>query len=295
MPFPTYYLSHLKKHVRLGRIKPRVRPLTLHLQNYLLNHLSPPPASVDYTQKVTSWPMYLNDQLGDCVIAGGGHEIGCWTANESGSEVTFTDGQITSLYSAIGGYVPGDESTDNGCMITDMLNFWQSSGYPGSHTIAGYAAVNTSNQQELQLACYLFGTVTLGAILPDSWLDDPQPGFVWDVGKPNPQHGHCVPVVGYNAQGVQIVSWGMVGTITWAAVTNAGIVDEAYAKVSPDWATGQNQAPSGLNMAELQADLQMVSAGSDFTSTAAPNGKSRQNGRSRGQKSDVPKRRVRVK
>ena len=46
-----------------------------------------------------------------------------------------------------------------------------------------------------------------------------QPGFVWDVAGPaNPDNGHCFVGVGYTDIGVVIDSWGMLGTITWAAI-----------------------------------------------------------------------------
>ena len=52
--------------------------------------------------------MYLNDTEGDCVIAEMCHSEGIFTGNANGGPVIFTPDQVNTLYSAIGGYVPGD-------------------------------------------------------------------------------------------------------------------------------------------------------------------------------------------
>ena len=48
--------------------------------------------------------VFLNDQLGDCVIAGGYHTIGTITAN-AGNPFVASTSQVTADYSAIGGYI----------------------------------------------------------------------------------------------------------------------------------------------------------------------------------------------
>src|ERR1039457_2901176 len=42
--------------------------------------------------------IYLNDRLGDCVIASLAHLIGLWTGNASGTAVQATDAEINAIY-----------------------------------------------------------------------------------------------------------------------------------------------------------------------------------------------------
>jgi hypothetical protein len=60
--------------------------------------------------------MLGNDTVGDCVLAGGGHETMLWN-REAGKTVPFTAANSIKDYSAITGYAPADPSSDKG---TDM-------------------------------------------------------------------------------------------------------------------------------------------------------------------------------
>ena len=101
-----------------------------------------------------------------------------------------------------------------------------------------------------------------GIDLPDAWIT-PFPsasGFVWDVaGASDPNNGHCVIGLGYNAQGVIIDSWGMLGTITWAAVAKycaANVGGELFTVITPDQlAKGQTTAPNGVAWSTLISDF----------------------------------------
>jgi hypothetical protein len=254
------------KVYKLGRKRPVARCPRFALKNYLARSTPPPPASVDYTAqaKAALGEMYENDTLGDCVIAGMAHVVGLMTGNaDGGKPFIYTDKQITTLYSAIGGYVPGDPSTDNGCDEQTALNYWENNGAPkGSHEIAGWMAVDATNQEECELAMYLFENLYFGLELPDAWINPfpSAPGFTWDVaGDPDPNNGHCVVGVGYNAQGIQIDTWGMTGTMTWAAVARYA-VDAAggalYTVVSIDSISKVTQkGATGFDWSQLIADF----------------------------------------
>ena len=81
MSVKTVSLPQAGITVKLGRKRPAVPPKTLKLRRYLLKDLPPPPSSADWATPVKSWPMYMNNKIGDCTAAAGGHEIGCFTAN----------------------------------------------------------------------------------------------------------------------------------------------------------------------------------------------------------------------
>src|ERR1700740_2903465 len=78
---------------------------------------------VDYCSKVYTWPMYLNDQLGDCTCAGVCHCVNAWTKYVTGVEEVLPNSVPLAVYEAVGKYVPGDPSTDNGCVMSDILAY----------------------------------------------------------------------------------------------------------------------------------------------------------------------------
>jgi hypothetical protein len=201
--------------------------------------------------------MFLNDTVGSCTIAGAGHAIQVWTAN-TGSEVTVPDSTILSYYEQWDGYVPGDPSTDNGGVELDVLNDWRQQGLDG-HQIKGYAAAAHSNLGEIRAAINLFGGVYIGLSLPVT----AQSQDVWDLtslsdpnAEPGSWGGHCVFVVGYDADGFTCITWGALKKMTNAFWVN--YCDEAYALFGADWINTGGQAPSGFDAAQLTADLAAI-------------------------------------
>jgi hypothetical protein len=235
------------------------------LKDYLEKEaLSAPPTTCSYsTAAATSLAnIYGNDTLGDCVIAGIGHTEGVLSAN-SGNEFIFSPSQIISLYSAIGGYVSGNPSTDNGCDEVTALNHWRHHGAPiGHHKIAAYISIDPTSPVEYRQALWLFENLMFGLELPDAWVT-PFPsksGFIWDkAGKPDPENGHCVIGCGYDSTGVTIATWGMLGTMTDAAIAdyltwqNGG---QLFCVLSTELINSAiKKSPAGLNWAQLVTDF----------------------------------------
>jgi hypothetical protein len=255
--------------VKLGRRRPPPGGKKLKLTHYTrIGQLPTPPASCDYSKaaKAVLDDVYLNDALGDCVIAGGYHVVGVETGN-AGDLFHATADQITADYSAIGGYRPGDPSTDNGCDEQTALNYWTQNGFADGTKLTGWMAVDATNQDEAMLAMYLFENLYFGIELPDAWIS-PMPdssGFIWDVGTPNVNNGHCVMGVGYDSQGVIIDTWGFLGKLTWAAIAALCVPSaggELYTMVTPDQlAKGQTKAPNGIAWSDLLADFQSLRGG----------------------------------
>jgi hypothetical protein len=221
---------------------------------------------MDYSQAAASAiaEMYLNDTYGDCVPAGCSHGDGVFTGNATGgSPVIFTATQVEAMYTGMSGGVfnPADPTnTDQGCDPLVALQWWQKNGLlaDGSHKIAGYLAVDPSNKVELRSAMALFENLFFCMDLPDAWVN-PTPsasGFVWDVaGSPDPSNGHFVVGVGCNTTGIPFATWGMVGTLTYAAIAeycadaNGG---ELYTVVSQDSIVkGMQKFPFGFNWTQI--------------------------------------------
>jgi hypothetical protein len=247
--------------VKLGRVRPRSRPLALRFSDYIdLEGATQPPATIDYTQKALQAvsQMYGNDAYGDCVIASLFHAFGIWSGNESNSPVVGTTTEAVNAYHTICG--PGD----NGCVITDVYDYAQQHGVTIGgklYKIDGYVAIDWTNKTEVQYAIWLFGIVKLGVNLPQAWMDSSD---VWDVPSGRGATiigGHDIPIAGYNDQGVKILTWAGTRLITWKAFLSTTWVEEAYISLEPEWYKNANLAPCGVNVSGLQQDMAKIAAG----------------------------------
>jgi hypothetical protein len=234
----------------------------MRLGSYLKHSLPTGPASVDYMAKggTPLKDVYGNDALGDCVIAGYYHLLALLTGNATGVPFHALLAQIVAAYRAIGGYVPGDPSTDQGCDEQTALNWFMAHAAADGSKALGWLKVDARNKAEVQAALWLFENLFFGIELPDAWLN-PFPeadGYVWDVGAPDPNNGHCIIGGGYDATGVKVDSWGLFGTVTYDAIAAlcSGGTGELYVVLNPDQvAKGQAKAPNGVDWTSLIADF----------------------------------------
>jgi hypothetical protein len=256
--------------VKLGRRRPV--SLTQHrpLQDYLAIRLPLPPPRCDFSTPARRSlnDIYLNDELGDCVIAGGAHVRGV-TSGGAGRLVTFSKDEIVKMYSAIGGYDPharpgpdGQNPTDRGCDEETALRYWCKTGFTDGVKLAGFLTVDATNAAEVKTAIWLFENVFFGVELPDHWVKPfPEgPGFCWDLaGNSDPENGHCFVATGYDDKGPMIDTWGMPGWITWKAAARYAVPSQGgqlYALLSPDMiARAKAKSPAGLDWAQLVADF----------------------------------------
>lgn len=276
--------------VRLGHIRPkalgdagRFRLRVAHdgthqiipkLENYVdLAVLdSAVPATLDWSAKAMDSikRVYLNDQYGDCVIASKYHMEGVASANELGSTVLASDQEVLSSYHKICG--PGD----NGCDIPTVLDAWKNDGLPFNGTtkkIDGWVAIDWTNKALVKAALAIFSTICLGINLPSGWTCT---NCIWGKSGGN-VGGHDVPAFGYSdgdqqflkdatgksfgSDGVLIATWGGLVCIPWAEFLSKSWIEEAYVALPQDWYAKGGVAPSGVNVATLQSDLQMLSGG----------------------------------
>ncbi|HET9101561.1 MAG TPA: hypothetical protein VFN62_14290, partial [Acidobacteriaceae bacterium] len=81
---------------------------------------------------------------------------------------------------------------------------------------------------------------------------------VADDAAPQVDNGHCVTAVGYGDDGVDVVTWGALKTMSWDFFSRYNV--ELYAVLSTDWVCGNRVSPSGFDMASLGRDLSLVQA-----------------------------------
>jgi hypothetical protein len=243
--------------VKLGKKAAVHDPRTLRLADYVTNALKPSPRR-DWSTKVTGLTMMLNDSLGDCTIAAYGHMVQTWTAN-NGSQVILPDSAILAGYEGACGYNPADPSTDQGGVEVTVLNYMRQTGL-GGHKLYAYVAQEPGNKTHVELSVDLLGGCYLGLELPRSI----QGQRVWSVppggpvgdGAPGSLGGHAVPAVAYGPAGITVITWGQLLTMTWKFFSV--YCSESYGVLSPDWANGAKLAPSGFDLAALQADLAAI-------------------------------------
>jgi len=244
---------------RLGKKAAVYDPRTLKLSNYLdLAALPTPPASTHRSEAVTSWPMFLNDQLGDCTIAALAHMIGFWLSLSKDKIYTLSDANVLAAYRAVTGYNPADPSTDTGAVELDVLRYWSRHGVAGHHAKA-FAAVNITNRAHVETAAWLFDGLYIGVALPataqgqSSWEFHPKQG---SAAYPGSWGGHAVNVVDYDTSGVTVITWGRPLHMSWDFW--AHYVDEAYAIIAVEEFNTAGKTVEGFNIAALTADLASI-------------------------------------
>lgn len=249
--------------VSLGRKKSPDSVMTklVRFVDYL-GDVPPPPLSKSWLNdaaKAAIVKMYGNDQYGDCVIASYFHGVGVSSAQESGAAIVGSTTEALNEYNRVCG--PGD----NGCYIPDVKNAALTGLTIGGklRKIYGFAAVDPANKLAVQTAILIAGGgFNIGFNVPSQWMGaNTYDGAVWDVPTSfNFVGGHDIRAIGYDEIGVQFMTWGITITMTWAALADSRLVDEAYVEFQADWDT-DGTAPSGLKTDELMADIAAYNAG----------------------------------
>lgn len=245
--------------MKLGKATPVHDPRTLLLANYIKATLPPAPVQYAYATDIgaTSWGMMGNDKIGDCTCAAAGHLIMEWT-DDNGQLVTPPDTAIIAAYSAITGYNPATGANDNGAVELNVLKYWRKTGIAG-HQITAFAALEPQNDNHVMQGVYLFGGCYIGLALPVS----AQQQTVWSVppggatgdGKPGSWGGHAVPVIGYDNDGLTLITWGAIKRMTWSFWNT--YCDESYVIISPDFVSNK-PAKNGFDLAALEQDLKDI-------------------------------------
>jgi hypothetical protein len=259
---------------KYGRLAPDPGRPRLTLERYLdprgpLSRQGLPPVpltdDVDRASKVSSWPMYLNNALGDCTIAGVGHMYGAWTQYGHGTEAVFDDSQIQLVYSRVGGYNPDDPSTDQGCVMGQVLADQQEHGITDTagrlHKVAGYAAFgNPHDETLLGQVLDVFGSVYVGCNVQQQMEQAFAAGQPWDwVPGDEVIGGHAICLqrrLGSGNAPLEYVTWGALQPAT--KNFQAYAVEEAWAVVTEDWVRTNGTTVEGLDLQQLLSDMRYV-------------------------------------
>lgn len=210
------------------------------------------------------WGMLGNDTVGDCVLAGGAHETMMLCADAGAQIPFFTPGDALADYSAITGYVPGDESTDQGTDPAEAAKYRRTVGLLDAsgarHRIDVYADLRTSDLRQLALAVSLFGIAGVGVDLPDTAMNQFNNEEPWEL-APGAKSlgGHYVPCIGRNTKGLFLfVTWGKIQAATAQWVRKYMVSGLVY--FSRERLNAKGLSPQGFDLAKLNSDFAAVTA-----------------------------------
>ena len=243
---------------RFGKHPPKVDYRTLRFEDYLTPAIAPPPPSVDVLTRVYGdlhttdptalFPMDGNDTLGDCTIAAVAHAITTYRGLIGSTKIIMAKQDVIKLYMHLTGGV------DSGLNEFDVLNYWRQNAVDGDKILA-FASIKPKNHTHVEQAIQLFGGVYLGFQVQQNCIQEFDARQPWTPG-PLTNDGHAVFAVGYDQNGVTVLTWGNTQQGTWAWWDEC--VDEAYAILPPE-AKVAGFAP-GFNIAQLQIDLGAVAS-----------------------------------
>lgn len=231
--------------MKLGKLPAQPARPQLRLAE-LATVLPLPPASVDRYSEVTAWPMYGNDQYGDCVEAGTGHHEEQISRYGQGTTVEVTDADVLGMYSAVTGFNPDDPNTDQGTNVQDALVWWRKGSGLAGHAISAYASIDLNNATEIKQSIAIFGAVGIGFNFPAFAMDQFNAGKPWDVQKANAkiEGGHYVIALGYDGTYVYVITWGKVQKMTWAFFRK--YVDEGWVVIDDEMVSKLSQFSADL-------------------------------------------------
>ena len=215
---------------------------------YYLRNVPPGPATCQRTTAYLNWGVKLNDRYGCCVVSGWVHMKQAQSFVDAEGDVhDIPDSEVRRVYLLLS---PGD----NGLNIDDWLRWCEQQPMPwrgGPH-----GTIDPRDQQTLRKAVWWLGGVKLGIGVPREWGNNPQNGFVWDRVGHFEGVGHDVQAIDYNDRGLEIITWGLRGTITWAGLAEQ--CGEAHAVLAPDWYGDDRKSPPGLDVAGLTSYLNAI-------------------------------------
>jgi hypothetical protein len=229
--------------------KPAERLAMGTLNDYIRVNLPTPPSSFDYSNKVSDYPMALNDTYGDCTIAGIIHMLQLIYA-EVGETFEYPGDEAVKEE-----YFKLTEGEDSGLIEHQVLRRWMKDGI-FNNKISAYAPVNIKNRKEMAAAIYLFGSVYLGVEMPanaEQQFENHEPWHLVNEDPQEPAGGHCVVATGCNRFGIDIITWGSTESMTWGWWEEYG--SEAWV-VIPEIFTEIDHGPVwNIDILALQEDI----------------------------------------
>lgn len=245
----------------------------LRLRDYFHKGVLPPlpTGDIGHQSYVKDWGMLGNgpakdnppaipDGVGDCAIAGPYHAEQLWNA-VGGKSINVTTPTVIDTYSAVTGYILGNENTDQGSDPTQVANYWERRGLKDAdgkrHRIDAWARLTPNSLEELLYGIYLFDCVGIGVQFPAEWEAATQAGKPWDaIANPTIAGGHYVLGTGTVGGNINVVTWGQNQLLTPTGLMQ--FCDEMLVYVSRERLLASGKDLNGFNLTQLMADFKAL-------------------------------------
>lgn len=213
--------------LRTGKRPAQLDPRNIRMSEVLLKSKTPLPKSysVDKVHPGCHPKMYLNNKLGDCVMASQFELEDRFIFEEIGKASGITDAEVSKQYFKETG------GSDDGLVMQDAMNWWRRYGCVAGkkvRKIGGYVEINFHNPDEVKAAIMLYRGLPAGFELPEDAMQTFVQHKPWTSTKhaPDPSEGHCMVFCGWDGNNFQVWTWGAVQTMSAAWLEE--YTDECY-------------------------------------------------------------------
>jgi hypothetical protein len=212
--------------------------------------------------------MFLNDRLGDCGEAMTAHGIEAFHLDAGTPVPLFVDADVEKLYEEVGGYVPGDPSTDQGTDNQVLVDYWRKSGMAcaadgSSHKIVASLFVDPKKVELNQRAIWEFVALFRAIALPETAQGQRE----WEVTDPNLEGpaapgswgGHDIPYLSYDVKRFRCETWGTSLLVTYG-FDAAYAMQDSFVVVTEEMLDQRGMSPAGFDWTKLSADVKSLVA-----------------------------------
>lgn len=220
------------------------------------------PASTDVGTGL-HYPMWLNDNLSDCVAATRAALDLVDSAKLCGAPYTETDAEVLAFYRTQN---PGKQ--DNGMVIQEGLEYLLKHPLPSGAQVVGFAEIDHKDQAQIDAAIAIGGRIWMGSIITQANRDQ------WAAGKPfdyvpdsEELGGHSWLAVGQNpTPGIRLVTWAAERAATNAYLRT--LVTEAWFVIT-DSMLHDKRFIDGMDLESFAADFEAIT-GNAFPAIPTP-------------------------
>jgi hypothetical protein len=229
--------------------------------------LRPIPENLDLLDGMPDdFGMMLNSQLGCCTASTAYHMGQVWSYHGRDIILTEPDYYVEQLYRESG--YDGTPATDQGAVVQEVLRHWLTNGIPiqegvsetnpapGRSYLRAAMEVLPRRIEDVKRAIYDCGGVYLGIDVPAWLMQEPELPTHWqlDPRRDNrPVGGHALSGHGYDAWGIDLVSWGKRYRMAWDMFRE--VTAEAYALIHPWWIESTGRTPFDLSEEQLSGQM----------------------------------------
>lgn len=250
---------------KLGR-KPRGYSPSVPHYSALVNLTKPNPIPVR-----KNWLIGMPDELGEML----NNDIGCctssaffharqvWNYNTTKNLRTDPDVDVLTLYEAVSGYNSSDQTTDQGALCQDVLQYLLNTGAPirdGTRDkILGFVEVDHRILDDVKRTIFDCGVCYVGFNVPSYLMPaNGEPPFLWNVEDPNAEiiGGHAIVLCGFDSIGFDVISWGKKFMMTPRFL--AKYVDECYAIIDKSWIEKTGNTPLGMTVQFIEQQMEAM-------------------------------------